>query len=547
MNSINIEMEEIFLSIIAIYSRKSRYTDKGESIKNQIDFCKNYCATHFTVDKFIIYEDEGFSGGTTDRPMYNKMLNDAKKKAFDILICYRLDRISRNISDFTHVIDMLQKNNIDFISIKEQFDTSTPMGRAMMYIAGVFAQLERETIAERIKDNMLQLARTGRWLGGITPTGYESKKIPYLDKYGQEKYMYTLYENEKELVIVNKLFEKYLETNSLRKVANWSKSLNLKTTNGNFFNITTIKGILSNMVYVKADDDIYNYCIQKNMDIASDKNEFDSKKGLMVYNKNLERKGKANTLKKTSDWIVAVGIHRGIISGKDFIRVQQILHKNAIKSKRLGTGKLGLINHILVCNNCGNSFRIIYGKKRKDGSRLYYYKCRTKEYNGKDSCNIKNINGELADKKALESINTLKINFNICVDTLISMREKIFDNNYSSPIITLNKNIEKYKNMIDKLTIELTQNNDSPSIKYIIEKIEKLDKKISEERSRLKKIETQYKNISSEFLKELVDCIITNTIYTNLSFSEKKCLIEKIVNKIIWDGETLIFYLKNSS
>ena len=143
---------------IAIYSRKSKFTGKGDSIKNQIQLCKEYIYKNFnsTDEDIIIYEDEGFSGGTTDRPQFKLMMKDAKAKKFDVLVCYRLDRISRNIADFSNLIEDLQENDIAFVSIREQFDTSTPMGRAMMYIASVFAQLERETIAERIRDNMLQ-------------------------------------------------------------------------------------------------------------------------------------------------------------------------------------------------------------------------------------------------------------------------------------------------------------------------------------------------------------------------------------------------------
>ena len=87
----------------------------------------------------------------------------------------------------------LDSLHISFISVNEQFDTSTPMGRAMMYIASVFAQLERETIGERVRDNMLELAKSGRWLGGQTPLGYESKKLSYLDATVQRKnYVYLI-------------------------------------------------------------------------------------------------------------------------------------------------------------------------------------------------------------------------------------------------------------------------------------------------------------------------------------------------------------------
>ena len=175
---------------IAIYSRKSRFTGKGESIGNQVDLCKEYVRTHFgdaALDRIIVYEDEGYSGGNLNRPDFKKMMEDAGKRRFKAIIVYRLDRISRNISDFAGLIDELARLDISFVSIKEQFDTCSPMGRAMMYIASVFSQLERETIAERIRDNMHELAKTGRWLGGVTPTGYASESVKTVTVDGKTK------------------------------------------------------------------------------------------------------------------------------------------------------------------------------------------------------------------------------------------------------------------------------------------------------------------------------------------------------------------------
>ena len=111
---------------------------------------------HFGEDaaeNVLVYEDEGFSGGNLERPQFKKMMKDSQKIEFAAIVVYRLDRISRNISDFAGLIEELSALGTAFISIREQFDTATPLGRAMMYIASVFSQLERETIAERIRDN----------------------------------------------------------------------------------------------------------------------------------------------------------------------------------------------------------------------------------------------------------------------------------------------------------------------------------------------------------------------------------------------------------
>lgn len=165
---------------VAIYSRKSKFTGKGESIENQIELCRQYIRSwqgNDAAEATLIYEDEGFSGGNLERPQFKRMMADARSGKLSCVVVYRLDRISRNIGDFAGLIEELNDLKVSFVSIREQFDTESPMGRAMMYIASVFSQLERETIAERIRDNMHELSKTGRWLGGITPTGYASEQV----------------------------------------------------------------------------------------------------------------------------------------------------------------------------------------------------------------------------------------------------------------------------------------------------------------------------------------------------------------------------------
>ena len=115
---------------IAIYSRKSKFTGKGESIGNQVELCKEYVRNMFGeeyVDRCVVFEDEGFSGGNLQRPDFKRMMEEVRKRKFKAIVVYRLDRISRNISDFTGLIDELTKLDVSFVSIKEQFDTSTPM------------------------------------------------------------------------------------------------------------------------------------------------------------------------------------------------------------------------------------------------------------------------------------------------------------------------------------------------------------------------------------------------------------------------------------
>ena len=320
---------------IAIYSRKSRFTGKGESIENQIELCKNYIKTHFdgiSDENILIYEDEGFSGGTLERPQFKKMFEDAKNKRLSAVVCYRLDRISRNISDFAKLITEFEELKVSFISIKEQFDTTSPMGKAMMYIASVFSQLERETIAERIRDNMRELAKTGRWLGGTTPTGYRSEPVEKVSVDGKIRKAYKLILIPDEIETIKLIFDKYLEYGTLAKTEEYLINNGIKTKNKKYFSRFTIKQILKNPVYIKADQDSYLYFSNKGAYIYSEKASFDGVSGIMAYNKTLQKKGKANKTRNFSEWIIAVGKHEGIISGKDYTSVMDRLEKNKIQS-----------------------------------------------------------------------------------------------------------------------------------------------------------------------------------------------------------------------
>ena len=161
---------------IAIYPRKSKFSPTSESIANQVAMCREYCDRCFDDPHYLVYdEDEGFSGKSTNRPAFTQMIEDMRAGKFQVLCCYRLDRISRNVRDFAELLDDLQRHNIAFVSVRNNFDTSTPFGRAMVYISSALAQMERETLAERVKDNLYEMARSGRWLGGVTPLGFVAK------------------------------------------------------------------------------------------------------------------------------------------------------------------------------------------------------------------------------------------------------------------------------------------------------------------------------------------------------------------------------------
>ena len=165
--------------IFANYGRKSIYSDTSDSIDNQFRMSREYAELHFPgqIDSFLQYSDEDFTGANTDRPDLQRLLSDIEHGQIDVLIVYQLDRLSRDVRDFANIYAVLEEHHVNFISLKESIDTTTPIGRAMMYVTVVFAQMERETIAARVRDNMIGLAKKGYWTGGNPPRGYVRERI----------------------------------------------------------------------------------------------------------------------------------------------------------------------------------------------------------------------------------------------------------------------------------------------------------------------------------------------------------------------------------
>jgi site-specific DNA recombinase len=530
---------------IAIYSRKSKFTGKGESTQNQIQLCKEYSLQHFDhIEKFITYEDEGFSGGNIDRPQYQKMLQEAHAENFDILMCYRLDRISRNISNFSETIEMLQRKNIGFISLREQFDTSTPMGRAMMYIASVFAQLERETIAERIQDNMLQLAKTGRWLGGITPTGFESKEIEITDDHGKNHKIYKLSPISDELVIIKIVFHKFLELKSLSKLETYCIQNHIQTRNHIDFSRFSLRNILANPVYAIADETLYIYLSEKKFKIYADKNSFNGENGIMAYNKTIQKKHASNKLRNHSEWIISIGDHEGIIPSKDWIEVQNILLKNKSKSFRRIKNTQSLLSGILRCKNCGHFMRPRTGRINKNGIKTFYYMCEYKEKSKKTKCSIQNINGNKLDQLILAEIKKLPLDHPLLYKKICNMPLHVERNHLpiDSEKLLLSSHIKSNERAIMNLIDALAKGKNTAAITYILKEIESLDQKTTELKNKLshfQKEENKYPSMLMDI--ENIKNILTSfsELIDTLDISSKRNLINHLVEKITWDGESI--------
>ena len=159
--------------IDAIYARQSVDKKDSISIESQIEFCKYELKGGNCKE----YTDKGYSGKNTDRPKFQELVRDIKRGLIAKVVVYKLDRISRSILDFANMMELFQQYNVEFVSSTEKFDTSTPMGRAMLNICIVFAQLERETIQKRVTDAYYSRSQRGFKMGGKAPYGFHTEPI----------------------------------------------------------------------------------------------------------------------------------------------------------------------------------------------------------------------------------------------------------------------------------------------------------------------------------------------------------------------------------
>src|SRR5215207_1258446 len=196
----------------AIYTRKS--TEEGlDQDFNSLDAQREACAAFIQSQKHegwtelpASYDDGGYSGGTMERPALQRLLTDIEAGRIDVVVVYKVDRLTRALSDFAKLVDVFARRDVSFVSITQQFNTTTSMGRLTLNILLSFAQFERELIGERVRDKIAASKKKGMWMGGTVPLGYDVK-----DR--------KLVVNDDEARTVVDIFQRYLKLRSVRSLA----------------------------------------------------------------------------------------------------------------------------------------------------------------------------------------------------------------------------------------------------------------------------------------------------------------------------------------
>ena len=192
----------------AVYTRKSSEEGLEQSFNSldaQRDACEAYIASQKHEGWSVVpdkYDDGGFSGGSMERPALRRLLEEVSKGAVDVVVVYKVDRLTRSLADFAKLTDLFERHGTSFVSVTQQFNTSTSMGRLTLNVLLSFAQFERELAGERIRDKIALSKRRGMWMGGLPPLGYDG-----IDR--------KLVVNETEAETVRHIFRRYLELGSI--------------------------------------------------------------------------------------------------------------------------------------------------------------------------------------------------------------------------------------------------------------------------------------------------------------------------------------------
>lgn len=379
VNDIKVEKRR---KLIAIYCRVSteEQSENGYSVDEQERLLEEWCKKMGYVI-YKCYSDRGISGkNIKDRPALKELLSDAKAGKFDMVISWKINRVSRKLEDVLKIVNILEKNNITFKSYSEPFETDTPAGRMQFQMMALIGEFERGTIAQNVKMGMIAKAKNGNWCGGRV-LGYDlvPNNSPEEEKKGKNK----LEINEKEAEIVRFIFNEYSKGKGYKAITNQINKLGYKTKKGNNFSVGSIRDILTNPVYI----------------------------GEIRYNvrQNWSEKRRRNI---NPNPIRVKGKHEAIIDRELWDKVQLILESKKGKPSRIYDGEYPLTG-ILRCPKCGAGMVISRTTNTlADGTkkRIAYYCCGNWKNKGTSVCNSNTIRVDKANEYVFKKIEELVSN-----------------------------------------------------------------------------------------------------------------------------------------
>lgn len=343
----------------ALYGRQSVDKKDSISIESQLEFCRY--ETH--GNQYREYKDKGYSGKNTDRPGFIQMMRDIRAGLVTRVIVYKLDRISRSILDFATMMETFQQYGVEFISSTEKFDTSTPIGRAMLNICIVFAQLERETIQKRVTDAYHSRAMKGFLMGAPPPYGY--RRVPCVINGIKTSRYEEIPEEIEQIELIYKLYTDSAQPNgrlySSYGVVGYLNDYGIKPLRQKYWNASTIAAILANPVYAKADLALYEFFKAQGAEIINPVEMWQGNNGCYLHRNSSAAKG---TKRNYQEHCVVLAPHIGRISSDMWIRARMRAMNHRKRAASKGAKSSWLIGKV-KCANCNHAMMISHPMGRR--------------------------------------------------------------------------------------------------------------------------------------------------------------------------------------
>lgn len=496
--------------IDALYARQSLDKQDSISIENQIEFCKY----ETRGGDYETYIDKGFSGKNTNRPAFTQMIRDIKAGKIKRVIVYKLDRISRSILDFSNMMEVFQEYHVEFVSSTEKFDTSTPIGNAMLNISIVFAQLERETIQKRVADAYYTKSQKGYYMGGRVPFGFKledaiirgirtSRFVPEPEEIKQIKLIYKLY-SEQDMTLGAVMRELLNRGFTEKRGAAWCTA--------------RISEIVRNPVYVKADIDVYNFFESQGSHLVNPASDYIGTNGIFLY----KGYNGDKTKKKQYDLVdrdVVLAPHEGVIDSDIWLKCRLKIMNNR-QSARTNKGKRTWLSGKVKCRKCGYAYTVT----RSNTKAGRYFQCSGSRYSIQCKGSGHTIYADVFEDYVLEEIKKELAKFQYLSEEL-AQTVSLSDNQNKIRIAEIDKEITSLLSKVADANKTL--------MNYLNNRIEELDK---EKQSLQEKLVESTANKPAQKLDKITDYV---SKWTDLSLEDKQKIADILI-KVIYIDEDVI-------
>lgn len=474
---------------VALYTRVSTEDQarEGYSLSVQKDYLLEFASKQGwevvppVQKKSTVYEDDGYSGYSMDRPALNRLLQDARSGKFNLILVYKLDRFSRRLRDILNIIDELDTLGIQFKSATEPYDTTTSSGKLMLQQLGSFAEFERNRIIERVVPGMVRGVKDGHWQGArYSPYGYSYDKI--------SKRLQIVKEEAK---LVKEIFKRYASGESCQKIGGDLYEKKVLTRSGGLFNSSLVRKILRNKIYIGK--------------LVWNAHHYDRKQKTL--------KGYRYIKNDPSKVIEADGLHEAIISDDVFHQVQRYLDRNRkgkFVRKRLRDYPL---SGIITCSKCKSHYSGVSNvKNHMTGEKRPYYRCSGRAMHN-IKCGNNDVRVEMPEIKVFEILNNLFQSKRISADR---MRHLIAKRSSNEATDEVSKELKSLKSDLDSCAVKLGKLTDLHLDEIITrEMLDEKSRKIRDEqgelRIKIERLELQLveKEQNKDYLKRAEDVIKT--------------------------------------